>query len=54
MTNRRNVPKAVETEVLIRCARRCCICYGLTFPRKSGHEDKANKSCIIPLSEGEG
>ncbi|MEJ2555179.1 MAG: hypothetical protein P8186_02885 [Anaerolineae bacterium] len=29
MTNRRNVPKAVETEVLIRCARRCCICYGL-------------------------
>jgi hypothetical protein len=24
----------------------------LTFPRKSGHEAKPNKSCIIPLSEG--
>ena len=24
----------------------------VTLPRKSGHEDKPSKSCIIPLSEG--
>lgn len=36
MTKRKKVPEATETEVLIRCARRCAVCYGL----KGDHGEK--------------
>lgn len=29
MGKRRKVPKDVEIDVLVRCRRRCCMCYGL-------------------------
>lgn len=38
MGRRRAIPKKVEVEVLLRSARRCCICYGLKgdFSEKAG------------------
>ena len=38
MTKRKRIPKAIETEVLLRSRRRCCLCFGLDhdFSVKSG------------------
>jgi hypothetical protein len=38
MSNRQSIPMPVETEVLTKCRRRCCICFGLSgdLSEKSG------------------
>jgi deoxycytidine triphosphate deaminase len=55
MTKRQRVSSEVETEVLVRSARRCCLCYGLQgdFSEKRGqitHIDRdPTNSCLENL-----
>ncbi len=51
MAKRESISKIIETEVLSRCARRCCVCYGLNgdHTEKSGQiahldRDSSNNS----------
>jgi len=51
MSNREPIPKHIEAEVLIKCCRRCCICYGLEgdLSEKQGqiahlHKNSANNA----------
>jgi hypothetical protein len=38
MTKRKSVPNSIQTEILLKSARRCCVCYGLKgdFEEKKG------------------
>lgn len=46
MTKRKNIPNAVQVEVLVQCRRRCCLCFGLS-------QDKSIKKGQIAHLDGD-